>query len=249
MTELDFLPDWHMLRIERRRSAYAFVWLGACLVGVMAAWFCIVQGQIGQRQADVTGLQTQRGAITEQLARWDKLLASRDAVMRKAAIVDRLSNCPDAIHVLSRMADLIGDEIVILNLDISTETEMVAPVSPAAAAAGRERHPGAGKAGDSTPAPPKVHYLFRVDGLAPSDDVIASFVTRLTTSDGFGNVEVNYTRDLKRAGRLMRQFELTCQAADEWEHAASAPTTQRADAERPALGPVARNGSDPEARP
>jgi Tfp pilus assembly protein PilN len=171
MTELDFLPDWHMLRLDRRRSAYAFAWLGACLVGVMAAWFCFIQGQIAYRQAELAGLQTQRGPLSEQLARWDKLLANRDMVMRKAAIVDRLSNCPDAIHVLGRMADLIPDDIVLIGLDIATEAEVVSATGTGASSAGatsasRGRRQGAG---DSAPSQgqPKAHYTFRVDGLAP----------------------------------------------------------------------------------
>jgi Tfp pilus assembly protein PilN len=227
MIERDFLPDWHMLRLDRRRSAYAFVWLGACLVGVMAAWFCFVQGQVARRQVELGGLQTQRGVVTEQLARWDKLLANRDTVMRKAAVVDRLSNSPDAIHVLGRMADLIPADIVLISLDLGTEAEQT-PFVPAAGQAGAGKDK-AGQGKNAAPAQPRSHYTFRVDGLAPNDEVIASFVTGLTNSDGFTNVQVNFTRDQKRAGRVMRQFEMTCQAADEWERTDSVPTTQRAD--------------------
>ncbi|MDD4889856.1 MAG: hypothetical protein PHU85_07975 [Phycisphaerae bacterium] len=216
MTELDFLPEWYQIRQERRRSYFSFVWLGLCLVGVMGLWFYLANNQIRQCRGDLALLHNEQNEVNEQLATRDRLRATRDEKIRRGEIVKRLAWTPDAIHVLRRLVELVPDDITLVDVEITTEiVKEPAPTGEAAAAARR----AAGQAGAAAAPkkPDRLRYVVRVVGAAPFDELIGNLVTRLTRSDAFTNVQISYTKDVKRLARLMRQFELTCQLVDDWE--------------------------------
>jgi Tfp pilus assembly protein PilN len=212
MVELDFLPEWYQIRQQRRRSYFAFVWLGACLLGAMGLWFYMTQEQIRQARGDVQGVAREQAAVKEQLASCDKLRLVRDEMRRKSDISRLLTDCPDTIHVLRKLVDLVPAEIALTGLDVGSEP-IQAPSAEAAPARSRRSRPA-----ESTTAKfERRRYTFRIDGVAPFDELIANMVTRLSNSDAFTNVQIVYTKDVRRSGRLMRQFELTCQLVDNWE--------------------------------
>ncbi len=220
MSELDFLPDWYLFRLERRHGYFVFVWLGVCLVGAMGLWFYLVHSQVRQCRADLQQLKAERNTVNDQLLKIDKLRAVRDDLTRKSDIARQLHNRPDVIHVSGRLVELAGDDVNLVDMKIVSEE--IKPPSPSAGPSGRSGGRAAPAAPGAVPQdPPKVRYGLTVTGVAPSDVSIANFIARLSASDAFVDVQMGYTKDVKRSGRLMRQFELTgrlvedCRAADE----------------------------------
>lgn len=215
MTELDFLPEWYFVRQERRRSYVSFVWLGLCLLGVMGVWFYLANSQIRRCQADLDHLGSEQSKVNEQLVQGDKLRTIRAERLHRAQLADQLIHCPDAIHVVRKFIDLMPDEVALVGLDVTTEAiKAAAPGAPAAAS-------GVGRGGVGPAAKPqgpdRHRYILHITAMAPVDEIIGNFENRLSRSDLFTRVEMGYSRDVQRLGRLMRQFELTCQIVDDWE--------------------------------
>ena len=230
MTEIDFLPEWYQVRQQRRQGYVAFIWLGGVLLGLMCMSFYLGYSQVRQCRADIQQLQAKRTAVNEQLVKIDKMRSVRDDLTRKSAIAEKLHNRPDVIHVLGRLVELLPPEINLVDL------EMVAQVPPAAAVAvepatGPRRVTGAAaepSAADGSN-DEKTNYKLKILGVAAVDASIGNFIARLVASDSFVNVQMVYSRDVKRSGRLMRQFELTCQIPDEWQMSASLPQVSQAE--------------------
>lgn len=213
MTELDFLPEWYRVCQQRRRSYFVFVWLGACLLGVMGLWLHASHSRIRQARADVQAVERDHDALKERLAKGDQLRAVRDETRRKSEITRLLTGCPDMIHVLRRLVELMPPEVALTALDVSSQVIKDEAVPPPPARAGRSGSSVSGSVAKYE----RRRYALRITGLAPFDELVANMVTRLADSDAFTNVQIVYTKDVRRHGKIMRQFELTCQLVDQWE--------------------------------
>jgi len=241
MTELDFLPDWYQVRQERRRGYFVFVWLGACLLTVMGLWFYLANSHIGQCRADLHQLQKERNLVNEQLLKIDKLRVVRDDLTRKSQIADKLHHRPDVVHVTSRLIELTPDDVSLVELEFQTEKlkdsmPAGAPATPRRISSGRSSPAPATTRAPTSEAIGRTRYLLKITGVAPVDVTIANFIARLSGSEAFTDVQMDYTKDVKRSGRLMRQFEVTCQLVENWRSVSSGDGPAASAAPAPETG-------------
>ncbi len=224
MTELDFMPQWYHVRQARRRSYFVLAWLAACMLSVMGLWFYLAHSRISQCRADLRKLQADRNLVNEHLFKIDRQRAVRDDLTRKSNIAEKLQNRPDAVHVVDRLVGLVAEEISLVALELTSELIKDGAGGESAKTPKRIGGPrGSGPPPVAQPAkaPPqtveRTRCQLKVTGVAPEDDSVAGFVTRLSRSEAFTNVQMGYTKTVKREGRLMREFQLTCQLVDDWQ--------------------------------
>jgi Tfp pilus assembly protein PilN len=194
MREPEFLPPWYPLLLRRRRMVVAQAWFTGIVLLALATW-----GWIGQRQeraaiAKMAFVDKQLTQTGDDLHRLTEIEGVKAALEHQDQIVQRMGIHVPATRMISELEDLMPQRMALLELNMVTEN-IEQPQSGADKAAGLA---------------PKTQRKLQMNlvGLTPTEDELATFLTKLVTVPYFTEVGLVKAEDHADSGHLMRKFEM-----------------------------------------
>lgn len=197
MREMEFLPGWYSQLEKRRRLLRLQVCLTLVLIAGLALWMVLADRN---KRASAATLDTITGQLVQtdaQLAQMARMEAARRQCRQKADVLARLGNHVDSARIMGKLAEVIPANVSLssVNLDVEETQVMMTPAQRAA-----QKDPNAVQLDRKLRA--------RILGIAPTDVELATFLTELNRVPFLDDVTVNFARDRREAGHVLREFEL-----------------------------------------
>ena len=199
-SDVQFLPDWYVDEKRRRRVRNSqYVIAGVMVVGMIYAW--------GTTRHYVEGLKTYRHALTQQIdaseasvAKVTELRIIRDDLTRQVTLHRKLRQSINYSQVSGMLAQFTPEQVALTRLEVSTR-HIQRPVDRSRVAT----------AADAPQPKPIVDSFIEMslEGIAPTDVVVANYVGELATSGLFDEVTMVRSSQYGAGASGDRQFELT----------------------------------------
>lgn len=200
MREIDFLPAWYPAIQRRYRWVIAQAWATLVILAVLTAYAMVerVKLHIAGRTTEQTEAQIR--VSQEQLAKLTEKMKFEEELRQKDAILAQLGLGVDSTRVLKAMEDAMTPEMALTSFSMETqELPRAVPLSLISSHRPQDQ-------GDNLDRRLKVV----VDGVAPSDVEIVTFMANLQRFGCFENIAFPYFRPGRsRDGHLLREFEVT----------------------------------------
>src|SRR5882672_9456947 len=134
-------------------------------------------------------------SLSGQLQRLESL---RRQLRQQAEVLTKLGIHVEAGRLISKLADSMPPSVSLLSLNIDTD-EIPVNLSAAERASLKE--------GSRPPVDRRLRI--KLQGVAPTDVEMATFLTELNQVPFFERVAPTYVRDRRESGHVLREFELT----------------------------------------
>lgn len=198
MRELDFLPKWYSQLQRRRRLLALQIWMSLLLIGGLGlSLFLVQRNQRGAAQA-LDSLQVQLTQTRSQLQQMDRLEELKRAWGQKAEVLRQLGVHVESARLVGKLSDAMPDSVSLLGL-VSEAEETPVVLSAAARAALK----------DPTKPPMERRLRVRLQGVAPTDVEMATFLTELTRVPFLDQVQLSFVRERPDPSQPLREFEIT----------------------------------------
>jgi Tfp pilus assembly protein PilN len=198
MRDLEFLPQWYSQLEHRRRTVMLQLWIALALVAGLGLWLTLVKRNQRAAECAMATISGELAQTNTQLQQMDRLESLRRQWRQKAEVLGRLGIHVESGKLIGKLAEALPENVSLLGLNAETE-ETPLPLSAAAMAA--LKNPAS---------PPMDRRLrVRVQGVAPTDVELATFLTELNKVPFLEQVTPTYARDLPESGHILREFEVT----------------------------------------
>jgi len=198
MREIDFLPPWYTQFLGRRRMVFFQTWVTVGIALGLGLWMFLVDRN--QRTAEMVSesLSSQLQQTNAQLLQMQRLESLRRQLRLQAEVLTKLGIHVEAGRLISKLAESMPPSVSLLSLNIDTD-EIPVNLSAAERASLKE--------GSRPPVDRRLRI--KLQGVAPTDVEMATFLTELNQVSFFERVAPTYVRDRREAGHVLREFELT----------------------------------------
>jgi Tfp pilus assembly protein PilN len=236
---LNFLPEDFFERRSRCRATLICAIIGGgSLLTTGAAVALTFVAMLGMAQIRAV-VEQQYQEATAQIDQLKQLEDRKAGLLRKVDLSTALLERVPRSYLLARLVNYLPPQTSLMMVLMKMEeVEVKAPEQAAgagsntgAAAKGSaggagatagaddpaKPAPGAGKRGKSNTIKVK-QFVFRVDGLAPTDVRVAEYLTRLTSDPMFREVDLQFSEEFpQREGVTMRRFQLSFRLSSDAE--------------------------------
>lgn len=182
MRELDFLPDWYRQSLRHRRM---ILWQGGATMAIALGIFLGMLLMHHRVESARAALQATKNALTEGTARlkeMDQLGDRHKQWLAQEQIMAKLGLHVEAARLMRALDTAMPQEVSLVGLQFDAE-------EPAKSAGHRLR--------------------IRLQGVAPTDSDLATFMTRLGELPLFEQVTAGYVKEFSENGHLLRSFEVS----------------------------------------
>jgi len=207
-----FLPEDYVEKKSQRRTNLISVSLFVVVMSGIIGAFVVTDRQ----RVEVSKLQQQVNADFEEAAKrleqLNDLQSRKQAMVRKARITAMLIERLPRSLILADLINHMPTTLSLLELElvtkvVKTRTRRLATSALEKAKQKQQRKNGAGV--DALPPMKKTEASLRLVGVAPTDVQVAQFMTALSRSSMFTDVNLAFSEEVKMSeDQLMRKFRI-----------------------------------------
>jgi Tfp pilus assembly protein PilN len=197
MRELEFLPEWYPQSRRRKRIVLLLGYLTLLVAAGLGVWFMLARRDIRARAAVLEGAQKQLAQTHQEMHQLEEQMALKNQLLVQRQIVEKLGLPVEMSRLLQALDEKLPSQMSLTDLAFDTHEQLKVANTLAAARVATQ--------GDNIDR--RLHI--RLDGIAPTDDDVANFLTGLSRVPFFDDVAMNYSRDRTDNGHVMRDFEVT----------------------------------------
>jgi hypothetical protein len=201
---IDFLPEWYKessrqrLHMRRQYIALVIVFLA------MISYNLVSAQRISRTTAAVARFENSRAEAQDISREFTAVTTMLNKVRAKADLIERIDSKIDVAAVLAEMSHIIGETIVLNQLEFTAESFTDEGKDQRKAGVGVRV---AGSAGDGSRGVPLGNVRFRIvlSGVAASPADVAALICRLDDSAYFQQVSASFWR----SGKIQRSTQPT----------------------------------------
>jgi Tfp pilus assembly protein PilN len=198
MREIDFLPPWYSQFLRRRRTVFFQTWVTIGVALGLGLWMFLADRNQRSAENVLDGLRGQLQQTSAQLQQMDRLEMLRKQLRQQAEVLIRLGIHVESGRLITKLAEAMPPSLSLLSLNIDTD-EIPVQLSAAERATLKE----------GTRPPVDRRLRVRLQGVAPTDVELATFLTELNQAPFFERPALTYVRDRRESGHVLREFEVT----------------------------------------
>ena len=200
--ELSFFPDGYLARrAQARANRLCGSLLIVALLGVGGA-YAIADRSLERLRGEHTQVSAAFDLEAARLGRLDSMQKEQQTLARRARLAESLVERTPRAEVLTELRDLLPEDASLVELVMASRVHPPTPKTPQQILAERQS-PG------MAVVEPKVYDVtLRVGGIAFTDVQVAQFISRLSRSRYFDDVNLLVSRDMDVAGQSMRRFDV-----------------------------------------
>jgi Tfp pilus assembly protein PilN len=198
MREINFLPPWYTQFLRRRRTVFFQTWVTIGIAMGLGLWMFLAERNERNAENVLDTLSGQVQQTSTQLQQMERLEMLRRQLRQQAEVLTKLGIHVETGRLVTKLADATPPSLSFLSLNIDTDE---IPVQLSAA----ER---AGLKEGSRP-PVDRRLRVRLQGVAPTDLELATFLTDLNQTSFFERPALTYVKERRESGHVLREFEVT----------------------------------------
>lgn len=193
MRDLEFLPDWYP-KLRRRRRAVAFQAWGTLLISAaLGTWLLVAHRNVQAKERELTDVRSSLALSVTEVERLKQLVELHNQLKDQDRVFAMIGRPIEMTRLLTTLDEIMPQDMGLLDLSVVTED-----VKPDTLAAKAQQEKGSNR-----------RLKIRMQGVAPTDSELATFLAKLTAKPFFSSVAVTYSRPRTEDGHLMREFEVT----------------------------------------
>ncbi|HEX8521798.1 MAG TPA: PilN domain-containing protein [Tepidisphaeraceae bacterium] len=193
MRDLEFLPEWYPKLRARRRAVAVQAWGTLLIAAVLGTWLLMANRQVSAKQRELTDVHSSLLRSKTEVERLKQLVELHGQLKDQDRVFAMIGRPIEMTRLLTTLAEVMPSDMGLLDLAVLTEE-----VKPESVVAKAQQEKGANR-----------RVRMRMQGVAPTDSELASFLAKLTNKPFFSNVAVTYSRPRTEEGHVMREFEVT----------------------------------------
>lgn len=166
-------------------------------------------------------ISTQYESEKVKLEQLKTLEEQRDEMLSKARVTTALLETAPRSVLLAEIVTSLPSEATLLEARLESKRLKLAAPIEAAKAASKAKSRSKSKSSPKDPAkpppiqPPKFEYTLTITGVAPTNNEVADYLTRLQQSPLLKNVELSFIEDTKLEDLNLRRFEISAQLPED----------------------------------
>ena len=205
MSNINFVPDDYVQNNESRRTNLMYVFLFILVMSGLTGSFLTIKIRQKAYQGQEKMVNEKMAKAQLAIAEFEKLQAKRKNMMKTALMTAELIEpVPRSILLASLTNDLPkGASLVRLSLVQKEPKAVVAQAKPESKFNAMANKNAAVVSGEQS-----LDTNIDIEGIAPTDLQVATYIKRLTDSMLFNNVELIESKEWKMDGVSFRQFKL-----------------------------------------
>jgi len=198
MREIDFLPPWYAQFLRRKRTVFFQTWVTLGVALGLGLWVFLAERNERSAEGVLDTLSGQIQQTSTQLQQMERLEMLRRQLRQQAEVLTKLGIHVEAGRLISKLSDATPPSLSFLSINIDTD-EIPVQLSAAERATLKE---------GSKP-PVDRRRRVRLQGVAPTDLELATFLTDLNQTSFFERPALTYVKERKEMGHVLREFEVT----------------------------------------
>ena len=197
MRELEFLPEWYPQSRRRKRIVLLQGYMTLLMAAGLIAWLFLAHRNTQTAAATLAGINNQVFQTHQEMHQLEEQVALKSQLLVQRQIVEKLGMPVEMSRLLYALDQKLPPQVSLTSLSFDTQEQLKIATSLAAARLATQ--------GDNVDR--RLHV--RLDGVAPTDNDVANFLTGLSRVPFFDDVAMSYSRDQTDNGHVMRDFEVT----------------------------------------
>ena len=208
MAKTSFLPeDYVEKKTQRRTNIISLTLFVVVMTSIIGAFFVT-----DRQRAEVYELQRQVNVQFEEAAKrleqLDQLQKRKEEMLRKASVTAVLIERVPRSLILAELINQMPSTLSLLDLDLKTKVVQGYVTAATAMDLAKQRSKN-GKTDSPQPQVQKTNVSMRLVGVAPTDVQVAQFMTSLSRSPMFNDVNLAFSEEVNLSDeRLMRKFRI-----------------------------------------
>jgi Tfp pilus assembly protein PilN len=198
MREVEFLPSWYSQFLRRRRTVFFQTWMTIGVALGLSLWMFLADRNQRNAENVLDTLSSQIQQTSTQLQQMERLEMLRRQLRQQAEVLTKLGIHVEAGRLISKLAESTPPSVSLLLLNIDTD-EIPVQLSAAERASLKE----------GTRPPVDRRLRVRLQGVAPTDVELATFLTELNQASFLERPSLTYVKDRRESGHVLREFEVT----------------------------------------
>jgi Tfp pilus assembly protein PilN len=223
MAKINFVPNDYIQQRQSSRANLMYLTLLAALLGGIGVTFSIIKMRQRAVQADLDAVNAKMAQAKEQIAQLEELKTKGKTMMKSMVMTAELLEPVPRSIILACLTNNMPSGVSLLEVEMKEKETKVA-IAPAETAAGTAKPAAAAKPGakpsqyqaasakNKKAAPVETKTLLEnnieIEGIAPSDIEVASFISNLSSSILLDSVELVESKEEDIDGVKFRQFRL-----------------------------------------
>jgi len=198
MREIDFLPPWYAQFLRRRRTVFFQTWVTMGVALGLGLWLFLAERNQQSAEGVLDTLSGQIQQTSTQLQQMERLEMLRRQLRQQAEVLTKLGIHVETGRLISKLTEATPPSLSLLSLNIDTD-EIPVQLSAAERASLKE--------GSRPPVDRRLRV--KLQGVAPTDLELATFLTDLNQTPFFERPALTYVKERREAGHVLREFEVT----------------------------------------
>jgi Tfp pilus assembly protein PilN len=218
MATINFVPNDYIQQRQSSRANLMYLTLLAALLGGIGVTFSIIKMRQGAVRAELDAVNAKMTQAKEQIAQLEELKSKGKTMMKSMVMTAELLEPAPRSIILACLTNSLPSGVSLLEVQMK-EKENKVPVPTSQAASSQTSKPGAKtaqhqavSAKNKKAAAPEtktiLDTMFEIEGIAPSDIEVASFIANLGGSILLDSVELVQSKEEDVEGVKFRQFRL-----------------------------------------
>jgi len=230
MANMSFLPeDYLEKRIQRRTNIISLGLFLVVMAAVVGAFFVT-----DRQRSEIRAQQAQVNKQFEDAAAWleqrDKLEERKAQIMHKARITSSLRERVHRSVVLAELINNMPGSVALLGLTL--DTRVVKTAKPLGTTALDDAKRAAAGAGAPDADVQQTDVEIELEGVAPTDVQVAQFMTALSRSKLFTELNLAFSEEITVDDQKMRKFKVELKVNPEVDMQSFEPLMVKRDLER-----------------
>jgi hypothetical protein len=202
MSQINFLPQAFVAQRDRRYRLARASCLIAIALTLIAGWLVMSLHNLRRLGEEADRAEQFALSVAGQMVQLQRLRQRENELLKVMRIEQEVRPTLEVSALLALITDLAPRDVAVQS--ISLESQIDLPAAQAANAPPRGRSAGKPKQfGDGWQ-----RFQLQVEGVAPDDNQVADFVSRLSTHPVFENVTIRYSRSGEVGPYRARQFRI-----------------------------------------
>ena len=215
MANINFVPDDYVQGNESRRTNLVYLVLFAVVMTALGGSFVAIKLRQRACATNEEAVNTRMAEIQEVIAQFEQLQAKRKEMMKTALTTAELLEPVPRSVLLASMTNNLPSGVSLVQLSLLQKQSKQGTTAPTTKgskyqAAQAQKTPGQNGQTQRGENPEKLLVThISIEGTAPSDLQVASYIERLSISSLLDNVALVESKECKIEDNTFRQFKLT----------------------------------------
>lgn len=188
--QLSFLPDDYIERKQRRRTNLLCASLFVLVIGSVLAAFTVTRQSLASLEAQYTSTGVEYTEKAKRIEQVNEMKSKQKTMSTQAELSAGLLEKVSRSHLLAEVTNSMPTGVSLLEFDMQSKARSAAPPQAVKSTATITVQDATKAAAPAPPQPRQYDVYMKIQGVAVNDSQVATFITKLSNSKLFKDVNL-----------------------------------------------------------